>query len=49
MEGVRCCTQMLRAFEPRIAELLRVRSQLDPSGRFYNAYFRERFEANVLT
>jgi L-gulonolactone oxidase len=41
--------QMQRAFGPQIAEFLQVRSQLDPSGRFYNAYFRELFEANVLS
>lgn len=41
--------QMQQAFGPQIAEFLQVRSQLDPTGRFYNAYFRELFEANVLS
>lgn len=36
--------QAQRAFGAEIAEFLRVRAQLDPSGRFYNAYFRELFE-----
>ena len=41
--------QMQHAFGPQIAEFLQVRSQLDPSGRFYNTYFRELFEAHALS